>query len=484
MYILKNALQNLVRNRGRNLMIGAIIFVLIVSVVTALMINNTADGVISDYKTRFGSEVNITPNMQRVQQEAQANGAMSIRNPQISPADLLSFSDSSYLKSTVFTATAKGNSEQLVPIDADKGAGGGPSLTSMTETGDIITERPGRQYYHKIMANDYADFDKGLRKLTDGSRYPEHDNECLISEALLESSGLSIGDVITVTSSLEVSGASPESAEYTDIDWQMTIVGTYTDITDAYPSGVMETAYANRRNEILTTFETLSGKIISGKAGIEVDAVYTLKSPDLLEAFTAEVKAKGLSDVFDVTTDSANYNKVIAPVEGLKSISVTFVIIVLVFGAIILALLSSIAIRERKYEIGVLRAMGMKKLKVLAGLWCETLTITAVCLMLGLAVGSLVAQPITNMMLEQQVAAAEEAAASNNALPPGASLTSVGVDPDAEASQPLSKLDISLNLMTILEIIGIALLLSSLSGIIATRKIVKYEPIQILMERN
>ncbi|MFU2108463.1 FtsX-like permease family protein [Paenibacillus larvae] len=41
--------------------------------------------------------------------------------------------------------------------------------------------------------------------------------------------------------------------------------------------------------------------------------------------------------------------------------SVTYIVIVLVLGAVILILLSSIAIRERKYEIGVLRAIGMKK---------------------------------------------------------------------------------------------------------------------------
>lgn len=487
MYIIKNALQNLVRNRGRNLMMGGIIFVIIVSVVTALMINNTASGVISDYKTRFGSEVNITPNMQRVQEAARKNntgGTFSMQQPKISPEDLIHFGDSDYLLSTTYTATSKGSSEQLKPIDKEKGAGGGPSLSGNREDGTFSEELIGKQYYHKITAGDYTDFENGLRTLTDGSKYPENKSECIISEELLTNSGLEIGDKIKVSSALEELGSEPEDTDYTDIEWEMTIVGTYTDITDEYSDGMMESAYTNRRNEILTTFETLSEKIVDGLMGIEVDAVYFLKNPDFLDAFTAEVKAKGLESVFDVTTDSSSYNKVVGPVEGLKSISLTFVIIVLVFGEIILALLSSIAIRERKYEIGVLRAMGMKKLKVLAGLWCETLVITAICLTLGLGIGGLVAQPVTNAMLEQQVAAAEEAADNNNALPPGASLSQSGADPDSSTSQPLKNLDISLEFITILEIIGIALLLSSLSGIIATRKIVKYEPIKILMERN
>jgi len=96
MYIIQNALQNLLRNKGRNLMIGAIIFVIIVSSVTALMIGNTADGVIAEYKTRFASEAVITPNMERIMEEAQKNSTddrvnTSMGRPDI-PADQYSHS--------------------------------------------------------------------------------------------------------------------------------------------------------------------------------------------------------------------------------------------------------------------------------------------------------------------------------------------------------------------------------------------------------
>ena len=456
------------------------------------MINNTADGVIDDYKTRFGSEVSFTPNRTRLMEEAQKNSTpgqpVGMRRPEIAPEDLINFGQSDYLKEAIYTAQSKGVSEQLKPFDEDKGSGGGASVSS----GGGPSVPVGRQYYHKILGDNYADFKEGLRELTEGSRYPENNGECIISQDLLERSELSIGDTITVTSALENMANGPENVEYTEISWELVIVGTYYDLTDEYPEGMPENAYTNRRNEIITTFETLTGEMIDGLMGIQVDAKYYLKNPGMLEAFTEEVYAKGLNTIFDVTTDSANYDAVIKPVEGLKGISVTFVIIVLAFGSIILALLASIAIRERKYEIGVLRAMGMKKLKVLAGLWTETLAITAICVVLGLGVGVLVAQPVTNIMLEQQVAAAENT--NNNALPPGAvvvgsgpagsgPMTSISGAPRSSV-EPLKNLDVSLNLLTILQIVGIALLLSSLSGVIATRKITKYEPIKILMERN
>jgi putative ABC transport system permease protein len=485
MYIIMNALQNLARNRGRNLMIGGIIFVIIVSVVTALMIHNTADSVIDDYKTRFGSEVSFVPNMQKMREQATENaepGHLRIQLPTIDPEDLIEFGQSDYLKEAVFTADSKGNSEQLKPIDEEMGGGGGPMLRSSNGPAQSM----GRQYFHRLLGDEYADFEDGLRELTEGSRFPESAGECIISQELLENSGLSIGDDITVTSALESADSVPGEEEYTDISWDMTIVGTYDDITDEYGEGRMENAFSNRRNEIITTFETLADKMTDGLIGINVDSKYYLKNPDMLDAFTEEVYAKGLDEMFNVTTDSASYDAVVAPVEGLKGISVTFVIIVLAFGAIILALLASIAIRERKYEIGVLRAMGMKKLKVVAGLWTETLAITCICLILGLGAGMVVAQPVTDVMLDRQIAAAENAANNNNMIPGGMVLSTEPMRGFAGQSnaEPLKNLHVSLDALTVLEIAGIALLLSSLSGMISTRKITKYEPIKILMERN
>ena len=91
-------------------------------------------------------------------------------------------------------------------------------------------------------------------------------------------------------------------------------------------------------------------------------------------------------------------------------------------------------------------------------------------------------------MLEQQVAAAEQDSETNG-LPTGAvmmgrSLSMGGMAPGQSDAEPLKSLDVSLDGLTVLEIAGIAFLLSSAAGMVATRKITHYEPIKILMERN
>jgi putative ABC transport system permease protein len=63
MYIFTNALKNIMRNRGRNILLASIIFVIIATTVVTLMINNTSDRIINEYKNQFGVEVTISRNM-------------------------------------------------------------------------------------------------------------------------------------------------------------------------------------------------------------------------------------------------------------------------------------------------------------------------------------------------------------------------------------------------------------------------------------
>jgi len=183
--------------------------------------------------------------------------------------------------------------------------------------------------------------------------------------------------------------------------------------------------------------------------GIGVDATFYLVSPDMLQAFEAELRGKGLPDSWIVYRYEAGFRRMIEPIENLQDVSLTFLVIVLVFGAAIMILLSVIAIRERKYEIGVLRAMGMKKNKVAICLWVETIVTTCFCFILGMIVGTILAQPVSNALWTGE-----------------------------------GTISIVLGAATILQILGISLILASLAGVISVSQITKYEPIKILMERN
>lgn len=211
-----------------------------------------------------------------------------------------------------------------------------------------------------------------------------------------------------------------------------------------------------------------------GRNANGVDAVYYLKQPDMLPAFESELRNKGLPESYAVKNDESAFESVAAPVESLKELSFTFLIIVLALGVIIMVLLSVISIRERKYEIGVLRAMGMKKKKVALGLWTEIIAITCICFILGMGAGTLLSQPVSDAILNGQTQLADTGSTS---------LADRLNASEADAKQQ-EKINVSVDSVTAFEIFVVSILLSSIAGIISVSRITKCEPIKILMERN
>lgn len=60
MYVIQNAIKNVGRNKGRNILMAVIIFAIMLTTAVSIIINTTTGTIIEDYKSRFGSEVNIT----------------------------------------------------------------------------------------------------------------------------------------------------------------------------------------------------------------------------------------------------------------------------------------------------------------------------------------------------------------------------------------------------------------------------------------
>ena len=441
MYILENAFLNIMKNKGRNILLGVIIFAVIATTVIGMAIYNTSASIIEDYKTRFGSEVSIAPKTQQV-----GGNSGNTQTDIITPEQTLSFAQSEYLQSADLSSSLSCFSSELSAIgQSDKS---NPTTSSGTYTygGDL------KNATMRLRGDYFTDFSEKTRQLANGEM-PKVDGECIVSTDFAELNGLTIGDTISVTA--ELFGT---DNEIQTIEIPLSVVGMYYDVTDEYGAMGGQFAYRNRRNEILTTFDTVLNAQIDGLSGVAINAVYYLQSPEMLSAFETEIRAKGLPDSYKVSTDEASYLRMTAPVEGLQSVSLTFLIIVLVFGAAIMILLSVIAIRERKYEIGVLRAMGMKKKKVALGLWAEIIVVTCICFVIGMSVGVILSQPVSDTLLAGQVQSV-----------PSASDIAVNVSVDG---------------ITALEIFGISILLASIAGAVSVSRITKYEPIKILMERN
>lgn len=448
MYLLKNAIRNLGRNKGRNLLVGIITLVIIIAVSISIVISTTVGSITKDYKTRFGAEVTLFLDTDKVQK----NG--SVKYP--SAEQQMAIARSDLLQKTEYELSLSAVLQDLKALDGDAGSNNAIS----SNMGDQLSLNA------KVRASSQPsiseDFVSGKRAIVGGRAFEKTD-ECLVSEQFAQLNGLSVGDSITVISR---DAGSPKPHTFT-------ICGIYRDGIEG--SALFRHPLFNRGNEIITSMESMLGMGLYAEHG-EMNATYYLKDPKDLEAFQQEARAKGLPEYYCTTTDEEGYNRIVGPVEGIAGIVRIFLIVVLVFGGSILLFLSVMAVRERKYEIGVLRAMGMKRVKVIAGMVCESLVIAGVCLAVGLGISLILSQPVADILLEGQIQLAEEQQTNQ-------SVTVIGASSDSSTGM-LSEISIQLTPQAVGQIVSLALILVLISSLASILYITRYEPMKILSERS
>lgn len=215
----------------------------------------------------------------------------------------------------------------------------------------------------------------------------------------------------------------------------------------------------------------------------------------------------------------------------------TLLIIVLVVGAAVLIVINLFNIRERKYEIGVLTAIGITKAKVVAQFVTELLIVTMAGIAIGVAGGAAASVPVSNQLLAQQVSSQESQASSRqvqfgrNADMPGApgqssqggqsgqggQSTDSGLSgqsgqssqsTDSQSSQSnqsnqpsapsgkgdargfgkaveyVSTINATVNFKIIGELVLIGIALTLISALVGVVAIIRYEPLQILADRS
>ncbi|NFD92047.1 FtsX-like permease family protein [Clostridium botulinum] len=470
MYILKNALKNLTRNKGRNILLCIIMTAILSSVAISVIINTTSSEIVKNYKDKFGAEVYIQTDMKKLKEAIQSGKFDSNKATGVTNNLIRDLAKSEYLKETKMQSKYYGVSDNLKALDQDED--NSQMVGAISGQGIDMPNLP-------VVGNDkienLEDFSKGNRKIIDGKMYSKKE-EAIVSEEFAKLNNLKVGDTIEVENT-------NKSEKYDPL--KLKISGIYQDLTTDKENqqGVMpKMAITNKRNEILTSLDTLDSynqKVKKDKDLFTIEARFFLKDPDLLSKFDKEAHEKGLSDMANVSTDKGNYDSIVKPVEGLQKISNVFMTLVLVFGGSVLILISILGIRERKYEIGVLRAMGMKKGKIALGIMFETLSIIVISLVCGLSIGSFSPQPISNILMKNQLKVQSEA--MNDGF---ANIASIGSNITDATNATLTNLNVSLTGSAILAIIAIALLLGAISIGIGVIYIMRYEPMKILSERN
>ena len=181
-----------------------------------------------------------------------------------------------------------------------------------------------------------------------------------------------------------------------------------------------------------------------------------------------------------------------------------------------------INIRERKYEIGVLRTIGMKKSKVSLQFMFELLVVCLIALLMGAGIGSFTSVPVANSLLANEISNANSKyeninsnfghreTSSDNQKEESAKTTEESSKTDEnntestasdktetssnkERKQPsfgiarveqVDDINAVVNLKVLAELLGIGLLLTLIGSLASMIAISRFSPLTILKERS
>lgn len=137
---------------------------------------------------------------------------------------------------------------------------------------------------------------------------------------------------------------------------------------------------------------------LSGQSNDVTSAIATIDSLANLNQATNEIK-QTLGSSADVISASQEAANVTSPLNNIKSITLYSLIGALVAGIVIIFLIMIMIVRERRREIGVLKAIGASNLKVILQFISEAITLTLAGAVIGILIGVAAANPITHTLV-------------------------------------------------------------------------------------
>ncbi len=212
------------------------------------------------------------------------------------------------------------------------------------------------------------------------------------------------------------------------------------------------------------------------------------------KAFETDVVALGLDDtIYTISSqDVDSYEQSLIPLNNLSNYSLYFLLVVLIIGAAILIIFNLFAARERKYEIGVLAAIGMNKVKIATQFISEAFIITFISIVISICIGATISVPIADKLLENQIASVETSnqttkenfggefqgrmdSSKGSMSRPSNSKTKINYVKDITAS---------IDVVVLFQLLGLGILLALISSATAVISILRYEPLKILSNRT
>ncbi|MFC4322178.1 ABC transporter permease [Litchfieldia salsa] len=481
MNFIKRAVLSVKSRIGKSLLQVFIFTVICVLVLSGITIQSAANTSSELARQKLGGEVTLQMNMEKIREQQQTAGertrfqAVPI-NAEVA-GELLSYSQ---VKAYNFFSSTNVLATDFDPIENETNEEG---TENETNEGNGLGGRTGFNVDVSIQGVAFTDsvdnFLDGTSILIEGRHLTEEDvdqNVTLIESSLASENELVIGDTITVTSPNEET-----------LSLELQIVGIYeTTSADTTDQG-MNLTFMNPYNMLYvpyTASATLKGEEYTGMID---SAIYYMNDPATIDQFVSQAMGESSID-FDTYKLDANdtlYQQMVGPIQNVASFSKNVVYLVTIAGAIILGLIVMMSIRERKYEMGVLLAIGENRFKLIGQFITEIIIVAVLALGIATMSGNLVASKIGEQLLAQELTQTEEISAEPASF--GGRGMGFGMGRGIQATEQVDTIDelqIAVTSKDLVMLAGIGLLIAIISTLVPSLSVLRLQPKTILTKQD
>jgi putative ABC transport system permease protein len=137
---------------------------------------------------------------------------------------------------------------------------------------------------------------------------------------------------------------------------------------------------------------------LSSQPGVVTSALVSVDSVDNMNS-TVAVLQKSLGTSADVVSDQTASADTLSSLDNVKTIATYSLVGALVAGAVIIFLSMLMIVRERRREIGVLKAIGSSNAKISWQFVTEALTLTSMAAVVGIVAGVILSNPVLDALV-------------------------------------------------------------------------------------
>ncbi len=440
----KNALRSPLRS-------GAIVLMLAISIgliLSMLVARGSVNSKIDEVKSTAGTSITITP-----------AGVMGFAGG----GDALTSTQLATITSTAhITSTSASLNDQLSSTDT--------SLTASLELGNFGARQQRFEGSSAPIDTNSSPSDTTTTRRTPTPR-------TTVTGTTNPNSVSTDGSDLKLTSGETIDGTTSDLVALVGSDLatknSLVVGSTFTAYTKTITvKGIFSTGNKFQDSGIIMPLATV--QTLTDQSGSVNSIVAKVDSSDNVNSTVTALKT-ALGDKADITSQAEQAAASVSSLESIASLALGGVIGATIAGAVIVLLAMIMVVRERRREIGVIKAIGGSNRKVVGQFVTEALTLTVIGSIIGLALGVAVSGPMTTSL----VSSSTSSTTSTSGRPSGgpSEMMRGGFN---QISKNLTSVTSTLTPAIFASAIGITLLIAVVGAAVPAWFISKISPAEVL----